>query len=406
MALFEYRAIDRSGKNKKGKIDAGSLKQATSKLKTQGLHIVSVATSKENLQANHKVKRVVKKSVVPAAVITNFIRQLSVLVGTGIPYDRAIEILIQESDHNTFQHVLSGIKAQIEEGSSLAVALETQPELFPKMYIAMVSAGEAGGTLSKVLNHLTISREANEALASKIKGALIYPIIMTIVGLFIVVFMITFIIPKVVPIFQQFDIQLPLPTQIVLGISYLVTTYWLQFILLILVATFISRRFLRTSRGERLRDWFLLQIPILGKILKKIITFRFVQTLATLLTSGVELKHSLEIVKYVMGNRVYEDKFDRIAGDITKKGLNLSQALRQSSIFPGSVIQMIRVGEESSTLEEMLTKIATILENEVKQTMDKVVALIEPVMILWMAATVGFIVLAVLLPMFKLNQLI
>ena len=134
--------------------------------------------------------------------------------------------------------------------------------------------------------------------------------------------------------------------------------------------------------------------------------FRFAQTLATLLASGVELKYSLEIVKFVMGNRVYEDKFDQIAGDITKKGLDLSQALRQSSIFPGSVIQMIRVGEESSTLEEMLGKIAKILEDDVKQTLDKAVALIEPAMILWMAATVGFIVLAVMLPMFKLNQLI
>lgn len=406
MAIFEYRAIDHSGKNRKGKIDAASLKQATSKLKSQGLHIVSVSTSKENLKDNPKTGRILKKSAVPASVITSFIRQLSVLVGTGIPYDRAIEILIQESDHSAFQHVLSGIKAQIEEGSSLAVALESQPEIFPKMYVAMVRAGEAGGTLSTVLNQLTISRESNEALASKIKGALIYPVIMTIVGLFIVVFMITFIIPKVVPIFQQFDIQLPLPTQIVLGISYLVSTYWIQFIVLTVACIFTFRRFLRTSRGERIKDGLLLKIPILGNIIKKIITFRFAQTLATLLTSGVELKHSLDIVKYVMGNRVYEDIFDQITGDITKKGLDLSQALRQSSVFPGSVIQMIRVGEESSTLEEMLTKIANILENEVKQTMDKAVALIEPIMILWMAASVGFIVLAVLLPMFKLNQLI
>jgi len=406
MALFEYRAIDRSGKNRKGKIDAASLKQATSKLKSQGLHIVSVADSKENLRVSRKHGKTLKKSAVPAAVITSFIRQLAVLVGTGIPYDRAIEILIQESDHNAFQHVLSGIKAQIEEGSSLAVALETQPDLFPKMYVAMVRAGEAGGKLSTVLNQLAISREGNEALTAKIKGALIYPIIMTIVGLFIVVFMITFIIPKVIPIFQQFDMELPLPTQIVLGISFLVSTFWWQFIILVAAMVLVIRRLLRTSRGERLKDWSLLQVPVLGKIIRKIVTFRFAQTLATLLSSGVELKHSLEIVKYVMGNRIYEDKFDQISGDITKKGLDLSQALRQSSIFPGSVIQMIRVGEESSTLEEMLGKIANILENDVKQTLDKTVALIEPVMILWMAATVGFIVLAVLLPMFKLNQLI
>ena len=207
MALFEYRAIDQTGKNRKGKIDATSKKQAGTKLKAQGLHIVSVSNSKENHQTSRKSSGITKKSAVPSVVITNFIRQLAVLVGTGIPYDRAIEILIQESDHSAFQHVLSGIKSQIEEGSSLAVALETQPELFPKMYVAMVRAGEAGGTLPSVLNQLTVSREGSEALSAKIKSALIYPVIMSIVGLGIVVFMIMFIIPKIIPIFQQFNMQ-------------------------------------------------------------------------------------------------------------------------------------------------------------------------------------------------------
>lgn len=406
MALFEYRAIDKAGKTKKGKIDAASEKQASVKIRSQGLHPISINSSKGKSAAKPKSKKQLYKASIPSKVITGFSRQLSVLVSTGIPYDKALEILIEECEHQGFQHVLSDIKAQIVEGSSLAAALQKHGEHFPKMYIAMVRAGEAGGTLGRVLSQLTESREENEELVAKIQSALIYPVIMAVMGIGIVGFMITFIIPKIVPIFQQFDIELPLPTRIVLGTSNFVVANWIPLLILILLTTLFGYRFSKSKTGEKLLDALLLKLPIIGNMIRRIVVFRFTETLGTLLVSGVELAQSMEIVKYVVGNRVFEDKFDEILSNITQKGMDLSHALRKSEEFPLTVIQMIRVGEESSKLDEMLTKISTIQKKEVNQSFDKTVALLEPVMILGMAFMVGFIVLAVMLPMFKMNQLL
>lgn len=406
MALFEYRAIDKTGKTRKGKIDAASEKQASTKIRTQGLHPISITSSKGKSAAKSKNRKQLYKASIPPKVITGFSRQLSVLVSTGIPYDKALEILIEECEHQGFQHVLSDIKAQIVEGSSLAGSLQKHGQHFPKMYIAMVKAGEAGGTLGKVLNQLTESREDNEELVAKIQSALIYPIIMAVMGLGIVGFMITFIIPKIVPIFQQFDITLPLPTRLVLGTSNFVVAHWGTLLILTTLTILASFRFSKSRKGERLFDAFLLKLPIIGTMIRRIVVFRFTETLGTLLISGVELAQSMEIVKYVVGNRVFEDKFDEILQNITQKGMDLSHALRKSEEFPLTVIQMIRVGEESSKLDEMLTRISTIQKKEVKQSFDKTVALLEPVMILGMAFMVGFIVLAVMLPMFKMNQLL
>lgn len=408
MALYEYRAIEKNGKSRKGKIDASSIKQATSNLQAQGLYIVSIsaAKSKISFHKNKDKKQRHQKSSIPSQIITSFTRQFSILVSTGIPYNKALEILIDEEENPGFQHVLSSLKAQIVEGSSLAGALANHPDLFTKMYVSMVRAGEAGGTLAKVLAQLAKFREDSEELRSKIQGAMIYPIIMTVMGIAIVIFMISFILPKIVPIFLQFDVELPLPTQIVMGASDLLLEQW-PYVLVGGTAFFYGfYRFIHTRKGKKLLDQFLLKIPILGKVIRKVVIFRFTQTLGTMLDSGVELKQALDIVKFVMGNRVYEDQFDDIIHNITKKGMDLSHALRKTENFPTSVIQMIRVGEESSKLDEMLQRISLTMEKEVKQTIEKAVALLEPVMIIWMAVMVGFIILAVMMPMFQLNQMV
>ncbi|PCI30494.1 MAG: hypothetical protein COB67_01555 [SAR324 cluster bacterium] len=406
MALYEYRAIEKNGKNRKGKIDAGSLKQATSTLQSQGLYILSIGAAKGRSASARQKEKKSTTAAIPSKVITGFTRQFAILVSTGIPYDKSLEILVEEGEHPEFQHVLSALRAQVLEGSSLAGAMASHPRLFSKMYVAMVRAGEAGGTLAKVLEQIARVREEEEELKAKIQSAMIYPVIMVFMGLGIVVFMISFILPKIVPIFQQFNVQLPLPTRIVMFASDLIVQHWLTVLILLAGSFLAGRRFFLTRAGRKLWDQSLLKIPVLGKVVRKITVFRFTQTMGTMLESGVELKQALEIVKYALGNRVFEDTFDQVILDITRKGMDLSQALRKSEIFPVTVIQMIRVGEESSQLEKMLNQISIILEKEVKQTVEKAVALLEPVMILWMAAMVGFIVLAIMMPMFEMNQLI
>jgi len=406
MALFEYRADDKTGKTRKGKGEAATDKQANARIKALGLYPLAISSARNVPKTDPALKPQSRKHQVPFSVITAFTRQLAILVGTGIPYDKALEILIEESQHPGFQYVLAAVKARIVEGSSLATALEAHPTLFAKMYVAMVRAGEAGGTLSQVLHQLTLSREANEEITAKIQKALIYPAIMTLIGLGIVVFMMTFIIPRIIPIFQQFDLELPLPTRLVIAASESVVNRWWLYLLTVSALAFLYSRFRRTERGEKWLDRLYLHLPLIAKILKKTIVFRFTQTLCTLLKSGVELKHSLEITQQALGNRTYENQFEQISKDITQKGKNLSQALRQAKIFPLSVIQMIRVGEESGQLETMLEKVAEIVEKELKQSLEKTIALIEPLLILWMALMVGFLILAVMLPMIQMNQLI
>jgi type II secretory pathway component PulF len=407
MTLFEYQAIDQTGKTRKGKIEAESSRQANVRIKAQGLHPLAIATTKKTAGTKRSPgKPSHGRSKVPHALITSFARQLSVLVNTGIPYDKALEILIEESHHPSFQYVLAAIKARIVEGSSLAVALEDHPQLFPKMFVAMVRAGEAGGTLGQVLDFLTVSRERHEEITAKIQKALIYPMIMTFIGLGIVVFMITFIIPRIIPVFLQFDLELPLPTRIVITVSDSVVQNWWLYLLVVAGIAWLFRLFRLTNRGEKLMDQWVLHIPVIKGILRQTIIFRFTQTLCTLLKSGVELKHSLGITRNALGNRTYEDQFDQITLDITQKGRNLSLALRRSGIFPLSMIQMIRIGEESGQLEDMLEKVSVITEKDLRQSLDKSIALIEPLLILWMALMVGFLILAVMLPMIEMNRLI
>lgn len=406
MSLFVYRCVNQDGKKRNGKIEAPNLKQATTQLQSQGLFITSIHSSREKLGTSTGKDKKFKRSSVPGSIITAFTRQLSILVDTGIPYDKAFEILIEECTHTIFMNILSSMKAQIIEGGTLAGSLSTQPKLFPKMYVAMVRAGEAGGTLAKVLEQLAIHRESGEALRHKVQGAMIYPAIMVVMGMGIVTFMMSFIIPKIIPIFQQFDVELPLPTRIVLVLSDFITGSWLLIIIVISALLFALQQYIKTKKGEYLRDLLILKIPVLGKVLRKLVVFRFTQSMGTMLTSGVDLKQSLDIVKHVMGNRVYEDKFDQLSQDITKKGMHFSQGLRVSGLFPVTVIQMIRVGEESGQLEAMLDKISSTLEKEVSQTVEKAIAVLEPVMIMWMSLMVGFIVLAVMLPMFEMNQLL
>lgn len=405
MPIFGYKAINRDGKNVKGTIDAVSEKQAVAKLQGQNLYVASIKVMKEKT-GSPKGKGFQFGKKIPSTEITGFIRQFSVLASTGIPYDKAFEILLQECQNAGFRAILADMRSQIMEGSSLANTMQNFPHIFTRMHVAMVRSGETGGTLPDVLKRMADSREADEALKSKIQGAMVYPVIMVIVAILIVIFMLTFILPKIVPVFQQFNVELPLPTRIVIFLSDVLTQHWLVISLAVIISVFMFRKAKHTAKGELLMDRLILKIPIFGNVIEKIIICRFTQTLGTMLSSGVELRSTLKVIKHVVGNRVYEDIFDQMSKDITEKGLDLSYVLRKTGLFPPTVTQLVRVGEESSQLESMLNKISEILDREIKQTLEKTIALLEPVTILWMAVVVGFILLAVMMPMFEINNMI
>ncbi|OGG93227.1 MAG: hypothetical protein A2527_13315 [Candidatus Lambdaproteobacteria bacterium RIFOXYD2_FULL_50_16] len=404
MALFDYQAVDSSGKTKKGQLDAPNLKQAQLKLQGMGLFPVELGEAKNKGSALRR--RTQGTGRISKASITSFTRQFSVLTGAGIPYDKALEVLIQENQDPAFGPILADIRQEITEGSSLAAALESRSQHFPQMYRAMVRAGEAGGTLAKVLEELTRFREDNEKLTQKIQNALIYPMIMSVLGMGIVIFMMTFILPKITPIFGQFRVELPLPTRVVIFMSSLLTDHFLITAGFLGVLFFSIRRWQKTEKGLLYRDQVLLKIPVVGHLARQMVFYRFVQTLGTLLESGVEMKQALTILRGVLVNRVYEGPMDQMIDDIANKGLDLSAAMRKTGLFPAGLLQMIRVGEESSRLESMLEKVADNLNREMGANVERMVALLEPAMILAMALMVGFIVLAVMLPLFELNQLL
>lgn len=406
MAIFGYKAINRDGKTVKGTIDATSEKLAVSKLQSQNLYVSSIHPVKEKRFFIKEKSLTARRKSIPSTEITAFIRQFSVLASTGIPYDKSFDILSQECQHAGFKTVLVDMKAHIAEGGSLANTMQKFPDIFSRMHVAMVRSGETGGTLPEVLKRMADAREEGESISNKIRGALVYPIIMVVVAILIVVFMLTFILPKITPVFKQFNVQLPLPTRIVIFCSEALINHWFIFFLGLGGTFFTLKKIKATSKGEWWFDRLALKIPVLGKVLEKMIIYRFTQTLGIMLSSGIDLRATLKVIKYVVGNRVYEDIFDQLSKDITEKGLDLSYVLKKTGLFPPTITQLVRVGEETSQLEVMLSKISEILEREIKQTVEKAISLLEPLTILWMAAVVGFILLAVMMPMFEINNLI
>ncbi len=407
MAIFHYKTINSSGKVVKNKIDATSLRNAQTRLQNNGVYILSITPAKKALFSFQKsTNKSLSKSKLPQTVITQFIKELSVLVSTSIPYDKALEVLLEETDNVKFQSILSEIKAQILEGSSLANAIAKYPQIFPTMEVAMIRSGEEGGNLGAVLLQIAAFKEEAAALRSKVQGAMIYPIIMMVLGVVIVIFMMTFILPKILPIFSQFKVKLPLPTRIVMFMSDSLIHDWPIILIVIGALIVFANRFSKTKKGRFLIDRFALLIPVFGAMQKKLIIYRFTQTLGTMLKNSVDMQQALDIVMPTLGNKFFEKQLEVITDLVTKKGLDLSQALRQTNLFPNSVLQMIRVGETTSRLESMLQSISTNMEKDVKQTIDRAISLLEPALILGMSAGVGFIVLAVMLPMFQLNQLL
>jgi type II secretory pathway component PulF len=335
-----------------------------------------------------------------------FTRQLATLLNATIPYDTAVGLILQETSDLDFKGVLADVRGKVVEGAYLADAMSSYPGFFPPMVINMIRAGETSGTLVAVLQRLADYYDNVSRLRTKIAAALVYPAFMTMFGFSVVVFMVTFIIPRISRLFDSFGATLPLPTRILIATSNLVTNFWWLLIILAGGATYGAARYLKTEKGQLLRDRTELSIPLLKIFRRKVILQRFTQTLATLLKSGVELKTALTVATEVMENRLYLQAMDHVIFDVQNKGLPFSVALRRASGFPEDLCQMVAIGEETATLDSMLETVATRLSQEVAATLDAATALFEPVLILAMGAVVGFIVISVMLPLLQLNQLV
>jgi len=332
-------------------------------------------------------------------------RQLATLVGAGFPLVTAFDTLIPHSRPKSFKKMMAQIKDSIIEGSSFASALTPHASTFSPVYINMVRAGESSGTLEIVLERLADITEKQQQLNSRIRSALAYPILMAFIGALVLSFLLIYIIPSISSIFTDMGKSLPLPTQILIGISTFLKSYWWIIGVFVICLTAGIRIFQQTQKGRLASDKLMLALPVIGALRRKLAVARLSKTLGSLLENGVTMMSALGIVRNIVGNILLAQAISRASEDV-EKGRSLGDALSETRVFPNLFIQMIQVGEQSGELEPMLAKIADVYENEVQSSVTSLTALLEPVMILVMATLVGFIVLSICLPIFEMNELI
>ncbi|MGD2126881.1 MAG: type II secretion system inner membrane protein GspF [Desulfobacteraceae bacterium] len=407
MPVYEYTALDKGGKSLNGIIDADSALSARQKLRGTGIYPVEIketsARPREKPSRSASLSTLLKR--VRSGELSATTRQLSILLGAGVPLVSALEALITQLENPNFKRILAQVKESVNEGNSLAFSLSQHPRIFSQVYINMVRAGEASGSLDVVLDRLAEFSERQQALRGRFRAALAYPIFMACVGTLILFFLVTFVMPNITRIFVEMEQTLPLATIFLIGMSHFLKSYWWVVLLVLAGIALLGKQFTKTAKGQHLWDEVKLRVPILGTISRKMALARFGRTLGSLLQSGVPLLTALEIVRNIVNNVLIAEVIDRAMDEI-QEGKTLAVPLSRSRWFPSMMIQMISVGEQSGELERMLHKIADIYEGETESRIMAVTAMLEPAMILAMGLAVGFIVISILLPIFEMNQLV
>ncbi|MBW1740125.1 MAG: type II secretion system inner membrane protein GspF [Deltaproteobacteria bacterium] len=407
MPVYEYTALDRSGKRISGITDADSAVAARQKLRGSGIFPVEVketSSKPRGLRSGRISSLALLKRIKPGEVSVAT-RQLSTLLSAGVPLVASLEALISQMTNPLFKKVMAQIKESVNEGNSLAYALSNHPRIFSSVYVNMVRAGEASGSLDVVLDRLANLGEHQQALRGRFKAALAYPVFMFFIGTLVLFFLVTFIVPNITQIFKEMHHALPIPTMVLIRVSNFLKSFWWLILLVTACGIIITRQFKKTPRGRYVWDEVKLRIPVLGPINKKIALARFGRTLGSLLQAGVPFVSALQIVRNIVNNVIIAKVIDNAIEEI-QAGKSLASPLSQSPWFPSIVVQMISVGEQSGDLETMLNKIADTYERDVESQIMAMTSMLEPVMILVMGLIVGFIVVSILLPIFEMNQMI
>ena len=411
MAVYEYKALDGSGKAITGIEDADNPKAARSKLRRRSVFVTEIweqkadggATKGKGLGVEIDFSKYFQTvSVQDVATMTS---QLSTLAGAGVPLVEALTALIDQSENPKLQIILSEIREQVNEGATLADAMKPHAHIFSDLYINMVRAGEASGSLETVLQRLSDYTKGQVELRSKLIAALTYPLLMTLVSGGIVLGLFTFVIPKIRTVFDSFDAQLPFITQLLLDISDLLIGYWWLSLIFVPAAFFGFRRWKGTEKGGLKWDNFRLTAPVFGKINRLVAVSRFCRTLSTLLDSGVPILTALAIVKSVVENKVLAGAIQDAADNISE-GQSISVPLRESGQFPPIVTHMIAIGEKTGELETMLGKVADAYDSLVDNIVNTLTSLLTPAITVMMGGVVALIAVAILLPMMSMSSIV
>jgi general secretion pathway protein F len=402
MPIFRYKGYLQNGKSSEGSITADSIKDAREKLKNSGILPAEIEPDEKNNSRSGIFSRSRSVGLPELALLT---RRLATLIGASMPLFEAVSTLMEQERPGELRSILSRVKERLAEGQGLAAALASESQLFSESYISMVAAGEASGALDLVLERLADFLEGQEAVRSKVTTALAYPALMAIVGGGVMLFLLAFVIPKITGVFADNKAALPFITIALLKVSSVVRKGWWALAAFIAALAFTYRRLMKREEFRLKRDTLLLKLPGLGALLQKLILARFAKILGLLLTSGVPVIKAMEITGEAVVNRAYRAFLGEARADLIEGG-KLSATLAKSALFPPLLIHMIGIGEQSGTMEKMLEKVGNAFEKEFDTGTTRFMALLEPILVLAMGLSVGFVVIAVLLPIFELNQLV
>jgi len=401
MPLYQYQAFDQAGVLRKGSEDAVSESDLRQRLRSQQLYPKEIRVSR-----NTRRSFLPKRGTNYKRALTLFTRQFEVLMDATIPYDKALQLIIEQTEDVGFKEILAEVRARVVEGGSLADALQLYPKIFPEMYVSMIRSGENSGNLGTILKRLADYYETQERLRGRLKSAMIYPAFMLVFSLLVVVFMVTYIVPKITQIFASKGTLLPLPTRILMGLSDFMIHSWYLVLIGLIILIFGFSAFLRSEFGKKVLQQLQLKAPLIGPLMQKVLIARFCQTLGTLLGSGVDLKTALEISRHVVVNQLLIEQLNKMIIEVNNKGIPLSAAMGRTGYFPDYVQHVVAIGEEAARVDELLERVANRMQEEVSRLLEGLTALLQPTMIVLMGGIVGFIALSVLLPMLNMNQLL
>lgn len=399
MPTYKYVAKDYSLSKVSGDIQAVNEKEARINLKDQNLFVLEIKEVKEKKEKRSWTEIDIIEVKVKIEELSLFSRQFATLIDAGVQISRALNILAVGSQNKTLKKVLAQITEDIENGHSLSDAFAKHPKVFPELYINMLAAAELAGALPEVLDRLAIFLETQKGIKAKVKSAFVYPTVVFIVAIIAIVIILMVVIPQFIPIFEDLGEDLPLPTKILLVSSDFIIAEWPFLLIGAVVLVGFSMFYFKTKVGKRNWDWLSLKIPILGNIVQKSAIARFSRTLETLQKSGVPLIEAIEIVAKTSGN-FYIERDIASAQLALERGEGISTALAKSKLFPHLVVQMIEIGEETGELDKLLSKVADFYEEEVDLAVKGLTALLEPVIMVFLGVMIGFIAVAVIMPMY------
>jgi general secretion pathway protein F len=403
MPIYQYKGMDRTGKEVKNSINVESIAAAKQRVKSMGIMLIDIREQKaQGTGAGGSVLRI--GGSVPVEDLAMMTRQLATLIKAKIQIVEALAALTDQVDNANLRLVLADLRQKVNEGASLAKALQDHPKVFNSVFVNMVEAGEASGTLEIVLLRLADFTEQQVKLKNKIKGAMTYPMIMGIFGFVMMNVIFIFVIPKIAKIFISMKKELPFITQVCIWISNFLVNYWWLVIVMIIATIYGTLKYINTAKGESQWHALQLRLPILGILVKMINVSRFCSTLGTLMNSGVPILTALTIVKNLIPNVHMKDAVEKSRQSVSE-GASLAQPLIQSGYFPPLVTHMIKLGERSGELEPMLKIISENYEDQVQSRISGLTSVLEPIMMICLGTAIGFIVFAVVIPMMNMNSL-